>query len=259
MKTIILCGGRGYRLKEETEFRPKPMITIGDKPVLWHIMKIYAHYGHNDFIIALGYMGDYIKDYFLNQRYFQYNFTLWTKTHRAVFYKDAYTKAKADDFKITFVDTGLETLTGERVRRIREYLNNERFMLTYGDGVSDINIPELIRFHKKKGVIATLTGVHPQSRFGLLRKGNNDLASEFHQKTTIHDWANGGFIVLEPEFFNYLHENEMVEIAFERLARKRQLAIYVHNGYWRAMDTYQDMADLNDLWRINPPWKIWKE
>lgn len=259
MKTIILCGGIGYRLKEETEFKPKPMVLIGGKPILWHIMKIYGTYRYNEFIIALGYKGDYIKDYFLNQKYFQHDFTLHTKKGVTKIHRDKTEGKLIDDFKITFVDTGLESLTGERVRRVRDYVDNETFMLTYGDGVGDINVPKLIAFHKKKKAIATITGVHPKSKFGLIRINNKNFATEFRQKMVIREWINGGFTVLEPEFFDYLYENEMVEVAFARLAKKGQLAVYTHDGFWKSMDTYQDMIEFQGLWSSNPLWKLWKD
>jgi glucose-1-phosphate cytidylyltransferase len=255
MKTIILGGGKGYRLKEETEFRPKPMVKVGDKPILWHIMKIYEHYGFNDFIITLGYKGDDIKDYFLNQRYFQHNFTLFTKSRRTIIYKDKNTTV--DNFKITFVDTGLESLTGERVRRVKDFVGNETFMLTYGDGVSNVDIKEIIKFHKKKKVVATITGVHPISRYGQLKKDKNGLAQKFQEKPRLNDYVNGGFMVLEPEFFDYLKPDEMLEAALERLAKAKQLAIYTHDGYWHSMDNYQDVDTLNTQWKNKPEWKVW--
>ena len=181
MKTVILSGGIGYRLKEETEFKPKPMVQVGGKPILWHIMKIYAHYGYNEFIVALGYKGDAIKDYFLNQRFFQYDFTLWTKSRRAQVHKRNNKGKEIEDSQITFVDTGLESLTGERVRRLQQYLNNETFMLTYGDGVSDVDIREIVKFHKSKKVIGTITGVHPHSRWGLVRKNKDNIVTIFRQ------------------------------------------------------------------------------
>lgn len=255
MKTVILSGGIGYRLKEETEFRPKPMIKVGDKPILWHIMKIYEHFGFNEFLITLGYKGDDIKDYFLNQRYFQYNFTLFTKSRRTIIYKDK--NIPLDNFKITFVDTGLGSLTGERVRRVKDFLNHESFMLTYGDGVSNVNIKDLIKYHKKMGVIGTITGVHPLSRYGQVKKNKKGLVSVFKEKPKLNDYVNGGFMVLEPEFFDYLQPDEMLETALERLTKKNQLAIYTHNGFWHSMDNYQDVDTLNNIWKINPPWKIW--
>lgn len=258
MKTVILCGGRGYRLKEETEFKPKPMITIGGKPILWHIMKIYTYFGFNEFIIALGYKGDYIKDYFLNQKYFAHNFTLYIKSGYAKIYRDHQGGKTVDDFKITFVDTGLDSLTGERVRRLRHYLKNERFMLTYGDGVSDVDIRAIVKFHQKKKVIGTITGVHPRMRWGIVRRDKDNLVTRFRQKPVLNEYVNGGFMVFEPAFFDYLRPNEMIEKALERLSKRRELAIYVYDGFWHMMDTYKDMDELNKMWEENAPWKVWR-
>jgi NDP-sugar pyrophosphorylase family protein len=163
MKVVILCGGEGTRMREETEFKPKPLVEVGGKPILWHIMKIYAHYGYNDFIVALGYKGNMIKEYFLNWRTFVNDFTLETKGHELKFHKNGH-----DDFKITFVDTGLKSLTGERVRRLKDYITDDEFMLTYGDGVGDVNIPELLEFHHKQNTIGTITGVNPAARYGMI-------------------------------------------------------------------------------------------
>lgn len=258
MKTVILSGGIGYRLKEETEFKPKPMIQIGSKPILWHIMKIYAHYGFNDFIIALGYKGDDIKDYFLNQRFFQYDFTLSTKSRQTRIHRATNILNEQDDFEITFANTGLETPTGERVRSIEQYIGNETFMLTYGDGLGNMDIDKIVKFHKQKKVIGTITGVHPHSRWGLVKKNKDDLVTLFRQKPVLNEYVNGGFMVFEPEVFKYIKPGEMIEKALERLAQKRQLAIYVHDGFWYAMDTYADLEMLNNLWKEQAPWKVWK-
>ena len=255
MKTIILCGGIGYRLKEETEFRPKPMVQIGGKPMLWHIMKIYEHHGYNDFIIALGYKGDDIKDYFLNQRFFQYDFTLSTRSRKTHLHKA--NVASLDNFNITFVSTGLESATGERIRRVKEYVEHQPFMVTYGDGVTNVDIKKIVRFHKKKGVIATITGVHPYSRWGLVRQNKKNFVTTFRQKPVLNEYINGGFMVFEPEIFNFIKPNEMIEVALERLARKRQLALFTHDGFWHAMDHYHDVDELNKLWKQNAPWKVW--
>lgn len=262
MKTVILCGGMGTRLKEETEFKPKPMVTIGGKPILWHIMKIYAHHGYNEFIIALGYKGEMIKEYFLNQKYFTNDFTLETKTGETQLHIALQNNQKEnEDFKITFVDTGQESLTGERLRRLRKYLNGERFMCTYGDGVANINLNHLIEFHEKKKVMGTIAGVHPHSRWGLVKIDQNQLATEFRQKPNLKkEVVNGGFMVLENEFIDYIEEGEMIEAGFERLVKEKQLAVYNHDDFWFAMDTYQDLEQLNKLWNNekNPPWKVWE-
>lgn len=257
MKVVILCGGIGYRLKEETEFKPKPMVSIGNKPILWHIMKIYTHYGFNEFIIALGYKGDLIKDYFLNQKYFADNFTLNTKSGFAKLHKNH--NDNKDDFKITFVDTGPETLPGERILRVKDFIpeNDENFMVTYGDGVADVNIKELLKYHRKHGLIGTVTGVHPRSKYGLLITDGN-IVKEFSEKPVLKEWTNGGFMIFKKKFFSYLRQGEFEHPAIKRLVNEKQLSVYLHNGFWHSMDTYPDVDNLNKLWNENPQWKVWK-
>lgn len=258
MKTVILSGGLGYRLKEETEFKPKPMVTIGGKPMLWHIMKIYAHYGFNEFIVALGYKGDYIKEFFLNQKYFLHDFTISTKSGKVRMHKKR-TGGNGDDFHITFVDTGLETLPGERILKIKEYIpKGERFMVTYGDGVSNINIKDLAAFHKKKKTIGTITGVYPHSKYGIVSQNENNIVMDFVEKPKLKDWTNGGFMVFSYEFFDYLRSGELEHPALTRLIEKKQLSLYVHKGFWHSMDTYSDVEKLNQLWVEDPQWKVWK-
>ena len=260
MKTVILCGGIGYRLKEETEFKPKPMVHIGGKPILWHIMKIYAHYGFNDFIIALGYKGDYIKEYFLNQKYFAYDFTLYTRTGSEKIYRNHGTRI-IDDFKITFVDTGEETLPGERILRVKDYIpkEDENFMVTYGDGVGDVDIKALVKFHNQKGKIGTITGVHPRSKYGLLTTNRRRIINKFIEKPVLRDWVNGGFMVFKRDFFNYIKEGEFEHQALKRLIRKGELSLYIHEGFWHSMDTYADVENLNKFWREGPKWKVWRD
>jgi len=259
MKTIILCGGIGYRLKEETEFKPKPMVLIGNKPILWHIMKIYGHYGYNEFVIALGYKGDYIKDYFLNQKYLLHDFTLLTKSGNAKIHKDKTNSNVTDDFKITFVDTGQDTLPGERILRLKEYIpKGEDFMVTYGDGVANINVHKLIAFHKKQKTIGTITGVYPRSKYGLVRTDKRYRITAFIEKPVLEDWVNGGFMVFKHKFFEYLRPNELEHSALKRLIEKKQLSLYMHKQYWQCMDTYSDVEQLNKLWMTNPEWKVWK-
>lgn len=257
MKVVILSGGIGYRLKEETEFKPKPMVLIGGKPIIWHIMKIYAHYGFNDFIIALGYKGNYIKEYFLNQKYFLNDFSLYTKTGTSKIYKNN-SKNNNDDFKITFVDTGQETLPGERILRIQDYIPEEDqdFMVTYGDGVSNIDIKELVQFHKRQGLIGTITGVHPRTKYGLLSIENN-IVKRFIEKPILKEWVNGGFMVFKKKFFDYLREGEMEHEALKRLIKEQQLGIFIHDKFWHSMDTYPDVENLNKYWNANPEWKVW--
>jgi len=258
MRTIILSGGLGYRLKEETEFKPKPMVNVGGKPILWHIMKIYAHYGFNDFIIALGYKGDYIKQYFLNQKQFAHNFELHTKTGYTRIYRNH--EKDSDDFKITFVDTGKETLPGERILRLKNFIPEEDkdFMVTYGDGVSDINIKDLVKFHKEKGKIGTVTGVHPRTKYGLIKTDSNSIAESFIEKPVLKERVNGGFMIFKREFFDYLRPEELEHPALRRLIEERQLSVFIHDGFWHAMDTYADLNNLNKMWNESPKWKIWK-
>lgn len=258
MKTVILCGGIGYRLKEETEFKPKPMVLIGNKPILWHIMKIYSHYGFNEFIVALGYKGDYIKDYFLNQKYFQHDFTLATKSGYTKVHKDKTNGKMIDDFKITFVDTGQDTLPGERILRMKEYIpKGEDFMVTYGDGVANIDIKKLVAFHKKQKTIGTITGVYPKSKYGMVRQNVRHVVTDFVEKPVLQDWVNAGFMVFSKKVFNYLRPAEFEHAALKRLIREKQLSLFVHKGYWQSMDTYADLERLNREWKENPQWKVW--
>lgn len=258
MKTIILCGGLGYRLKEETEFKPKPMVNIGGKPILWHIMKIYTHYGFNDFIIALGYKGDYIKQYFLNQKHLAHNFTLHTGSGFTKFYKR--NGKSSDNFKITFVDTGEETLPGERILKLKNFIPKEdkNFMVTYGDGVSDIDIKRLVDFHKRQNTIGTITGVHPRSKYGLLKIDENNKATNFIEKPVLKERTNGGFMVFKRDFFNYIKPGEMEHEGLKRLVQGNQLSVFLHDSFWHCMDTYSDVESLNKLWLENPKWKVWK-
>lgn len=259
MKVIILCGGVGTRLKEETEFKPKPMVYIGDKPIIWHIMKIYAYCGFNEFILALGYKANYIKDFFLNQKAFTSDFTLETKNHKTKFYLDH--RQEVDDFKITFVDTGLETLPGERVLRCKDYIpkRDKYFMVTYGDGVTDLNIRDLFKFHKKQKKVGTIIGVHPRSKFGMVAVDDKNLVNFFSEKPVLTDWVNGGFMAFDKRVFDYLKPGETEHPALKRLAKDRQLSLYKYEGFWFCMDTYREVEELNTMWESgNPPWKIWK-
>jgi glucose-1-phosphate cytidylyltransferase len=260
MKVIILCGGQGTRLKEETEFKPKPMVYVGDKPILWHIMKIYANYGFNEFILALGYKSNYIKDYFLNQKAFSTDFTLETNGHRTEFYME--NRTEVDDFKITFVDTGVETPIGERIMRCNRYIpeEDEDFMFTYGDGVTDLNIADVVAFHKKQKTIGTITGVHPRSKYGIVKlvEGDETKVAGFEEKPVLNDWINGGFGVYKREFLNYLQPGEFEHPALKRIAAKGELSIYKHEGFWASVDTMKELEDLNAIWRSGEvPWKVW--
>jgi len=256
MPVVIFCGGSGTRMKEETEFRPKPMVNVGGHPIIWHIMKIYEHYGFNEFIIALGYKGDYIKNYFINQEYLLHDITIDTKTGKSKIFRNS--QKKHDDFKITFVDTGVETLTGERLLKVKKYIKTDRFMVTYGDGVGTVNIKELTAYHEKKDVIGVMTGVHPKSKWGLVIADKENIVKEFRQKPVLHEFVNGGFMIFKKEFFKYLKPREMIEVGLARLAKDKQLAVFHHEGFWSAMDTYSDVEDMNKQWKRDPVWKVWK-
>lgn len=262
MKIVILCGGEGTRMKEETEFRPKPLVQVGGQPILWHIMKIYAHYGYKDFILALGYKANMIKEYFLNWRTLANDFTLDTKDHSLTFHTKTH-----DDFKITFVDTGLKSLTGERLRRLKSYIDGDDFMLTYGDGLANIDISKLYDFHKKQNTLATITGVHPLTKYGIVHHNkesgkvigfSQNLVGDFVDKENYHDFLiNGGFMVFKKEIFKLLKPDSMVEEIFIPMAKDKQLSMYNHEGKWKAVDTYKDLEEINEYWRKDPFWKVW--
>lgn len=258
MKVVILAGGLGTRLTEETTIRPKPMIEIGGKPILWHIMKIYEHYGFNDFIICLGYKGYFIKEYFMNYYLHNSDITIELGSNKMdVHY------STSESFCVTLIDTGVETNTAGRIKRIRKYTHDETFMLTYGDGVSNINIPELIKFHKAQGKLATLTTIQMPGRFGNVETDENGIVKQFMEKPEVDGtWINGGFFVLEPGIFNYL-EGDMDAIQWEKkplvqIAEDGQLAAYRHYEFWKCMDALRDKIELEELWQSgNAPWKIW--
>ena len=256
MKAVILAGGFGTRLSEETDLKPKPMIDIGGKPVLWHIMKTYTHYGVNDFIICLGYKGYVIKEYFANYFLHLSDVTLDLKANKMEIHD-----CKAEAWKITLIDTGLNTMTGGRIQRVRRYIGDETFMLTYGDGVADIDIKALLEFHRRHGKYATITSVQPSGRFGALRLDEHDNVISFLEKPR-GDGAsiNGGFFVLEPQIFDYIQGDETLweKEPLENLARDGQLAAYRHGGFWKAMDTLRDKRELENLWNSGrAAWKIW--
>lgn len=246
----------GTRLKEETEFKPKPMVEIGGKPILWHIMKIYAHFGFQDFILALGYKADYIKDYFLKQKFYEEDFSMSMGENRRIHFLNN-EKQEQDKFNITFGETGLETPHGERILMLEKYIKGDLFMVTYGDGLADIDIDKLVAFHKAKGKIATITGVHPTSKWGLVNADENDLVTTLDQKPMLYDYVNSGFMVFDKRFFQYLKKGDMIEDALLRLVPKKELALYKHEGFWYGMDTYKDFLFLQKEWEEDPKWKIW--
>jgi len=258
IKTIILCGGMGTRLREETEFKPKPLVTIGKEPILWHIMKIYNHHNYRDFVLALGYKGSDIKEHFLKQKYYHADLSLRTKDGEVITFDNDTPENPNDDFNIIFSDTGLDTPHGERVLKLKKYITGDLFMVTYGDGIADIDISKLVEFHKQHGKIGTITGVHPASRYGLVNVNEGNMVTEFAQKPVLFDYTNGGFMIFKKEFFNYLKPGDMIEDALVRLIADNQLALYKHEGFWYGMDTYRDFVFLNDLWQKDPKWKIWK-
>lgn len=250
---VILCGGQGTRLREETAFKPKPLVEIGGRPILWHIMKIYSHFGFNEFILALGYKGEMIKRYFLNYEAMNNDFTIDLKSKSLTFHDNT-----TEDWVVTLADTGDLTETGGRIKRVEKYIKTPRFMATYGDGVADINIRKLLEFHKSKGKIATLTGLHPLSKYGILELDENNIVTNFKEKPQMKEWVSGGFFVFEREIFDYLDENSILERApMEHLVEDGQLAVYAHDGFWGSMDTYKDVQYLNKLWEETKRWKVW--
>jgi len=257
MKVVILAGGLGTRLAEETEIKPKPMVEVGEKPILWHIMKHYAHYGFNEFVISLGYKGEVIKRFFLDYSTLHGSFSLDMKNGRV--------SAKAElpeNWKIHLVDTGLESSTGGRIKRARDFIGEETFMLTYGDGVSDVNLNALLATHESNQRIVTLTAVRPPARFGGLIF-NGDLISQFTEKPQVGEgWINGGFMVMEPRVFDYIPaDSTNLEMdVLEKLAAEGQLAAYRHENFWQCMDTLRDKKLLESLWQEKrAPWKVWHE
>ena len=258
MKVVLLAGGFGTRLSEETEIKPKPMIEIGGKPILWHIMKIYSHYGFNDFIICLGYKGYVIKEYFNN-----YFLHMADVTFDMVENKMEVHHKHAEPWKVTLVDTGANTMTGGRIKRVQSYIGDEPFMVTYGDGVSNVDINALIEFHKSHGKIGTMTAVQPSGRFGSLVMGENNSVKSFKEKPKGDgSWINGGFFVFQPEIFDFIEGDETVfeRAPLENLAKQDALYSYAHSGFWKPMDTLRDNAELNKMWASDQaPWKVWQD
>lgn len=256
MKVAILAGGVGSRLSEETEIKPKPMVEIGGKPILWHIMKHYAHYNFNDFVIALGYKGEYIKKYMVDYCSLNSNLTVNlasgdVKVHDAA----------PDDWNVDLIDTGMATLTGGRIKRLASVIGNNRFMLTWGDGVSDVNLHELLKFHEAHGKLATMTAVRPPARFGHLEFEGDKIIRFDEKPQTAEGWINGAFFVLEPEIFDYIEGDttQWEKEPLERLAEEGQLMAYRHTSFWQCMDTLRDKHLLQSLWDAgNPPWKTWE-
>jgi glucose-1-phosphate cytidylyltransferase len=258
IQVVILCGGLGTRLREETEFRPKPMVNIGNRPILWHIMKIYAHYGFREFILALGYKGETIKNYFYHYEIMNNDITIKLGKSEKVCIHHAH---EEDGWRITLADTGAKTLKGARLKKIEKYIKNDTFMVTYGDGLADINLKALLDFHNSHGKLATITGINPACRFGELKvNGNNVLA--FNEKPENgNGLINGGFFVFNKAIFDYLSQDENCDLeigSLEKIAQDGQLMVYKHTGFWACMDTLRDMEYLNKLWEEKgAAWKIW--
>ena len=258
MKAVILAGGLGTRLAEETSVRPKPMVEIGGRPILWHIMKIFSAHGVNDFIVCCGYKGHVIKEFFSNYMLHNSDVTFDIKANSMRVHQNG-----AEPWRVTLAETGQDTMTGGRLKRVAEYIGNETFCFTYGDGVADVNIESLIRFHIENQAWATLTATQPPGRFGAFRLSGHDARIEsFHEKPDGDGaWVNGGFFILEPQVLNYIEGDATVweSEPMERLAREGRLCAYRHHGFWQPMDTLRDKMYLEDLWRTDrAPWKIWR-
>jgi len=253
MKVIILAGGFGTRLSEYTETLPKPMVSIGGKPILWHIMKSFAHFGHKEFYVALGYKAETLKEYFLHYRTLNADFTVDLKTGNVTSHH-----LNEVDWKVTLVDTGLHSMTGGRVRRMKPYIGNETCLLTYGDGLSDVNIKELLAFHNNHGKMVTVTAVHPGARFGEIEIMDEQVVSFQEKPQTKQGWINGGFFVIEPEFFELIQDDETIleREPLERVAKMDELMAFQHKGFWQCMDTKRDRNNLEEFWNSGKaPWK----
>ncbi|MHB8846763.1 MAG: glucose-1-phosphate cytidylyltransferase [Nitrospirota bacterium] len=257
MKVVILAGGLGTRISEETDIKPKPMVEIGGKPILWHIMKIYSHHGFNEFVICLGYKGYVIKEYFANYFLHQSDVTIDLQKNSLEIHQ-----SKAEPWKITLVDTGINTMTGGRIKRVKDYIGNKTFMLTYGDGVGNVDLTALLELHRSKRKLATVTSVQPSGRFGALNLDADGSVQSFVEKPKGDgSWINGGFFVLEPGVFSYIAADETVweKEPLEKLAAEGQMVAHLHKGFWQPMDTLRDKNHLEALWKSEKaPWKVWK-
>lgn len=257
MKVVILAGGLGTRLSEETVIRPKPMIEIGGKPLLWHIMKIYSYHGFHDFVICLGYKGYIIKEYFSNYFLHTSDVTINVKNNSMEIHQKY-----AEPWRVTLVDTGDETQTGGRIKRVAVYLNKKTFLVTYGDGVANIDISRLVKYHKSHGKLATITAVQPSGRFGALKIDKDNNVTAFQEKLVDNtSWINGGFFVLEPEIVDYITDDNTIfeKKPLEELASNGEIVAYKHKGFWQPMDTLREKNYLEDLWKTSKaPWKVWK-
>lgn len=259
MKVVILCGGQGTRLREETEYRPKPLVEIGGKPILWHIMKLYAHYKLQDFVLCLGYRGQMIKDYFLNYEAMNNDFTICLGKQHRVTYHGAH---QEQDFIVSLADTGQEAMTGSRVKQVQKYVDGDTFLVTYGDGLSDVNVEDLLKFHASHGKLATITTVKPFSRFGIMDVDPQRKVIAFAEKPRVEGWASAGFFVFNKRVFDFLKVDldcVLEKEPLERLAAEGELFAYQHKGFFFAMDTYREYLYLNELWNSGKaPWAIWR-
>jgi glucose-1-phosphate cytidylyltransferase len=257
MKVVVLCGGLGTRLREETEYRPKPMVEIGGRPILWHIMKSYAHMGFREFILCLGYRGNMIKEYFLNYEAMNNDFTICLGRQSQIRYNEVHSE---QGFQVTLADTGMATMTGGRLMRVQKYIDGETFMMTYGDGLADIDVQKLVTFHRGHGKLATVTAVTPSSRFGILELSSEGRVKKFLEKPRTESLASAGFFVFQRGIFDYLGGDDCIleREPLERLAADGELMAYQHAGFFYAMDTYREYQYLNEIWeKGQAPWKVW--
>jgi glucose-1-phosphate cytidylyltransferase len=257
VKAVILAGGLGTRLREETEYRPKPMVEVGGRPIIWHIMKLLAHHGIVDFVVCAGYRGDVIRDYFLNYEARTNDFTVHLGVRDSIEYHGRHPEA---DWKVTVAETGAETMTGGRVKRIERYLGGERCLVTYGDGLADVDVSQLVAFHENHGKLATVTTVRPLSRFGVMDLASDGSVEQFREKPLTDDYVNAGFFIFEPGVFDYIGAESVLEQQpLEELAGAGELMAYRHEGFWQPMDTYREYAMLNQMWSSDDaPWKVWE-
>ncbi len=257
-KVVILCGGLGTRMREETEYRPKALVEIGGRPILWHLMRSYYHWGYRKFVLCLGYKGSMIKEYFLNYQCMQNDFTLRLRSGASQVWNhdDA-----VEDWEITFVDTGAETQTGGRLYRVRHHIKEDYFLANYSDGLSDIDLDALVAFHKDKKKVATLTGFHPRSRYGVVRVNGEGIVNYWQEKPLMNDLTSGGFFVFRRDIFDWLDPDCILEREpMEKLSQAGELALFPHHGFWFCMDTFKEAQALNEMWNGGErPWKVWKD
>ena len=257
-RVVILCGGLGTRLREETEYRPKPMVEIGGRPVLWHIMKLFAHYGMTEFVLCAGYRGQMIKDYFLNYEARNSDLTITLGDHQSVRFHGGHLET---GWEVTIADTGETTQTGGRVKRVQQYLDGDTFMVTYGDGLANVDVGKLLAHHKAHGKLATITTTRPLSRFGIVEIDPDSEVQSFREKPQADDWVSSGFFVFEPEVLDRLDRDCVLEREpLEKLAAAGELVAYRHDGFWQPMDTYREFLMLNELWTEgDAPWAVWEQ